>query len=41
MALNLSDAKRMLETVKKAGVVHMIGFNYRRVPALSPGRTTD
>lgn len=35
LALNLSDAKKMLETVKKADIVHMIGFNYRRVPALA------
>ncbi|NLV91463.1 MAG: Gfo/Idh/MocA family oxidoreductase [Firmicutes bacterium] len=35
LALTLADAKEMLEAVTKAGVKHMIGFNYRRAPALS------
>ena len=34
MALNLNEAREMLEATDKAGVKHMIGFNYRRVPAL-------
>lgn len=35
LALTLEDAEEMLEAVEKAGVKHMIGFNYRRTPALS------
>ncbi len=35
LALTLEDAEEMLEAVTKAGVKHMIGFNYRRTPALS------
>jgi predicted dehydrogenase len=35
MAMNLSEAKEMVKAVKKAGVKHMIGFNYRKFPALS------
>jgi len=35
MALSLSQAREMLNAVEKAGVKHMIGFNYRRVPAIS------
>lgn len=35
LALNMKDAKEMTEVVKKAGVVNMIGFNYRRVPAIA------
>ncbi len=34
LALNLSDAREMLECVKKNGVKHQIGFNYRFVPAV-------
>jgi len=34
MAMSLDEAKEMLEAVEKAGVKHMIGFNYRRVPAI-------
>jgi predicted dehydrogenase len=30
----LEEAERTLEAVKKAGVKHMLGFNYRRVPAI-------
>jgi len=35
LALNLKDAKAMVNAVEKAGVVNMIGFNYRRVPAIA------
>lgn len=35
LALTLEDAVHMTDEVKKAGVVNMIGFNYRRVPALA------
>ncbi len=34
MAMNAQEAREMLEAVEKAGVKHMIGFNYRRVPAV-------
>ena len=34
MAMNAQEAQEMLDAVKKAGVKHMIGFNYRRVPAI-------
>jgi predicted dehydrogenase len=30
----LEEADRALEVVKRAGVKHMLGFNYRRVPAI-------
>jgi len=35
LANNLDDARRMLEAVEKAGVKHMVGFNYRTVPAIA------
>lgn len=35
LALTLDDAKKMVEAVEAAGVVNMIGFNYRCVPALA------
>lgn len=35
LALNLEDAREMLEAVEHAEVVHGIGFNYRKVPALA------
>jgi len=35
MALNLNEARQMLEAAEKAGVKHMIGFNYRKVPAIA------
>jgi predicted dehydrogenase len=35
LANNLKDAKAMLAAVRKAGVVHMVCHNYRRVPAVS------
>lgn len=34
LATNAKEAKRMLEAVKRAGVKHMVGFNYRFVPAV-------
>lgn len=34
LANNASDAKKMLDAVQKAGVVHQVGFNYRFVPAV-------
>ena len=34
LANTLAEAKQMLAAVKKAGVVNMVNFNYRRVPAV-------
>lgn len=34
LALNLKDAREMLQAVEKAGVKHQIGFNYRFAPAI-------
>ena len=34
LAMNLQEAKEMYAAVKEAGVVHMVCFNYRRVPAV-------
>jgi predicted dehydrogenase len=35
LALNLKQAREMLGAVRQAGVVHMVNFNYRCVPALA------
>ena len=35
LAMTLSDAREMVNAVEDAGVVNMIGFNYRAVPALA------
>jgi predicted dehydrogenase len=35
LANTLSEAKEMLKAVEKAGVMHMVNFNYRRVPAVA------
>lgn len=35
MAMNVKEAREMLKAAEDAGVKHMIGFNYRRVPAVS------
>ncbi|MFD1177716.1 Gfo/Idh/MocA family protein [Paenibacillus puldeungensis] len=34
LALNLQDSREMLEAAVKAGVAHMVGFNYRFCPAV-------
>lgn len=34
LAMNLKKAEEMLKAVEEARVKHMIGFNYRRVPAI-------
>jgi len=34
MAMSVAECKEMIEAVEKAGVIHMIDFNYRRVPAI-------
>ena len=38
LANTLPDAQKMLDAVKKAGVIHMICHNYRRVPAVTLAR---
>lgn len=35
LAFHLKDAREMLDSVRKAKVVHMVNFNYRVVPALA------
>ena len=35
LAFNLKEAREMLDAARKAGVVHMVNFNYRAVPALA------
>jgi predicted dehydrogenase len=39
IARNAAEAKQMLEAAKSAGVRHMVGFNYRRVPAIQLARS--
>jgi len=34
LATNAKEAKRMLDAVRRAGVKHMVGYNYRFVPAV-------
>lgn len=34
LALDMEDAEAMVKAVEEAGVVNMVGFNFRRVPAL-------
>ena len=38
MALNVAECREMIEAVEKAGVVHMIDFNYRAIPAVALAR---
>lgn len=38
LTFNLKDARAMLAAVRQAGVVHMVNFNYRCVPALALAR---
>jgi len=38
MAMNVAECKDMIKAVEKAGVIHMIDFNYRRVPAVELAR---
>jgi predicted dehydrogenase len=35
LALNLADAREMLQAAEEAGVKHMINFNYRAAPAVA------
>ncbi len=38
LANTLGEAQEMLKAVEKAGVLHMVNFNYRRVPAVALAR---
>ena len=38
LAMTVKEAVAMLEAVKKAGVVHMICHNYRRIPAMAQAK---
>jgi predicted dehydrogenase len=38
LAMNMADAREMVAAVKKAGIVHTVGFNYRKAPALAFAR---
>lgn len=38
LAPTLAESEKMLEAVRKAHVKHMVGFNYRRVPAVVVAR---
>jgi predicted dehydrogenase len=38
LALNVRQAQAMLGAVQKAGVVHMVCHNYRRIPAIAQAR---
>jgi predicted dehydrogenase len=38
LAMNMAEAKKMLDAVRKTGVKNMVGFNYRRVPAIAFAR---
>jgi len=35
LALNVAQAKKMVDAVEKAGVPNLVSFNYRRVPAVT------
>lgn len=35
MALSVTECEEMIKAVEKAGVIHMIDFNYRSVPAIA------
>ena len=35
LALNVAQARKMVEAVEKAGVPNLVSFNYRRVPAVT------
>lgn len=34
LSMNATESKQMLEAAEKAGIVHMLGHNYRRCPAV-------
>jgi predicted dehydrogenase len=35
LCMNVAEAKKLIAAVKKSGVKNMVGFNYRRVPAVA------
>jgi predicted dehydrogenase len=35
LAINAAEARLMLDAAQENGITHMVGFNYRRVPALA------
>ena len=39
LALNYTDAKKMLTAAKKAGVIHMVNFSYRDWPCIQAAAT--
>ena len=38
LAMNVAEAKEMAQAVEKAGVINMVNFNYRVVPAVALAR---
>lgn len=38
MAMNVAECKEMIKAIEKAGVIGMIDFNYRRIPAVELAR---
>ncbi len=38
LAMNVAEAKKMLQAARRARVKHMVWFNYRRVPAIALAR---
>ena len=38
LAMNVREARQMLEAAERAGVRHMVNFNYRKVPAVQLAR---
>jgi len=38
LAMNVREAEAMLAAVKKAGIVHMVCHNYRRIPAIAQAK---
>nr|MBP6964608.1 Gfo/Idh/MocA family oxidoreductase [Armatimonadota bacterium] len=38
MALSVAECREMIKAVEKAGIIHMINFNYRTVPAVTLAR---
>ncbi len=38
LAMNVEEARSMVDAVKKAGVINMVNFNYRAVPAIKFAR---
>src|SRR5437667_1174453 len=38
LAMNVKECEQMLAAVKKAGVIHMVNQNYRRLPPIAPAK---